>query len=142
MTEPAPRLLVVDDDQSIRRLATIVLASEGFDVETAGDGEEALCAVAAACDAPFAAIITDLQMPRLDGWGLVSAMRSRGYSTPVIVISAIDPDARGAPDIDGFVAKPFDPDELLREVLHVLDPRPQAIGPLRHSSHAGATAAG
>ncbi len=142
MKEPAPRVLVVDDDPSIRRLATIVLASEGFDVETAADGEEALCFVAAAGDAPFAAIVTDLQMPRLDGWGLVSAVRSRGCSTPLILISAIDPGARGRAEADGFVAKPFDPEDLVNEVRRVLDGRESPTRSRRHTHHAGASAAG
>lgn len=140
MSERGHHILVVDDDLGIRRLTTLVLESEGFDVETAVDGQDALRAISAA-DTPIDAVVTDLQMPNLDGWGLVSALRSRGFPLPLVVISATDPRSSGQLTVDSFIEKPFDPDDLVRELRRVIADRashPPAVA----RTQAGATAAG
>lgn len=123
MKPPEPHVLVVDDDPSIRRLTRVVFASEGFDVATVGDGIEALRAIST-CDSPFDALVTDIQMPNLDGWGLMSALRTNGITIPTVVISATEAGPTGQLKVDSFLAKPFDPYELVREVRRVLSSPP------------------
>ncbi len=79
------RILVVDDEDKMRRLLELALIGLGHLVVKAGDGEEALerCA-----EAPFDLVLTDLRMPRLDGLGLLRRLRERGDTTPVVVLTA------------------------------------------------------
>jgi DNA-binding response OmpR family regulator len=104
------RVLVVDDDPDIRLLLRLELSGQGHDVVEAGNGEEALSALAAdAVDL----MLLDLMMPVLDGWGVLQALGD-GDGPPIVVITAfasagdahvIDLLQRGAVDV---VAKPFD----------------------------------
>src|SRR2546423_15401325 len=82
-----PRLRVVEDDAAIRSVVAELLEDEGYVVDTAGDGAQAL---QRARDAPPAAILLDLMMPVLDGWGFVEACRQQGIclGVPVVVMSA------------------------------------------------------
>ena len=82
-------LLVVDDDDDLRSLVCAQLDIIGYDVVEASDGAEALAHLSVADRAPRA-ILTDLSMPRLDGWRFIAAVRSDGrWSTiPILVISA------------------------------------------------------
>jgi len=75
---------VVDDEESMRDTLQIMLKREGFEVETAGDGGEALekCA-----NMGFDLVITDLKMPGLDGIGMLEGFQQRG-DVPVIVMTA------------------------------------------------------
>ncbi|HEY9199042.1 MAG TPA: sigma-54 dependent transcriptional regulator [Gammaproteobacteria bacterium] len=79
------RILVVDDEAKMRRLLELSLKGLGHDVVQAEDGEAALAAFDAA---PFDLVLTDLRMPRLDGMGLLRALRERGEDVPVIVLTA------------------------------------------------------
>ena len=124
-------ILVADDDAPTRRVLELVLRSEGFDVRTAADGRAALAAAAAA---PPDAIVVDLLMPELDGWGFCAALReAEGASpgadgarrrTPVLVLSAradeADRLASRAAGADDHLAKPFDPAELVRRLRALL----------------------
>src|SRR5438105_5111134 len=81
------RVLVVDDDAGIRSIVAELLEDEGYTVDTAGDGAQAL---QRAREAPPAALLLDLMMPVLDGWGFVEACRQQGICVrvPLVVISA------------------------------------------------------
>lgn len=79
------RILVVDDEAKMRRLLELSLKGLGHEVVQAEDGEAAL---AAFDSAPFDLVLTDLRMPRLDGMGLLRALRERGEDVPVIVLTA------------------------------------------------------
>ena len=79
------RILVVDDEAKMRRLLELSLKGMGHDVTQAEDGEAALAAFDAAS---FDLVLTDLRMPRLDGMGLLRALRERGADVPVIVLTA------------------------------------------------------
>src|SRR5262245_1192820 len=70
----APRILVVDDDAWILRMVTTVLEKRGYEVVVARDGEDGL--KKAEADLPDL-VITDVMMPRLDGWTLVRKLRSK-----------------------------------------------------------------
>jgi DNA-binding NtrC family response regulator len=107
------RVLVVDDEPSIRTVLSAQLRRQGHDVVAAEDGQAAVDMLS---KQPVDAVITDLRMPRLDGIGLVRWVRHERPEIPVIVItafgtveSAVDALKQGAFD---YVTKPFDQDEL------------------------------
>jgi two-component system response regulator AtoC len=79
------RILVVDDEEKMRRLLELALTSLGHEVVQAGDGEEAL---ARCSESAFDLVLTDLRMPRLDGLGLLRRLRERGENLPVVVLTA------------------------------------------------------
>ncbi len=110
------RLLVVEDDASIREMIEMILASEGYDVVTARDGAEALAMLSR--ERPDL-ILLDMKMPRMDGWEF-----ARHYAVlpdpkpPIVVITAAQDTARRAAEIgaNGYLAKPFGIDDLLRVI--------------------------
>jgi DNA-binding response OmpR family regulator len=109
------RILVVDDDEAILEVVADVLRFEGYPVETAGDGAEALDAVDRRRPA---LVLLDMRMPRLDGWGFARILRERGIELPILVMTAARDAAGWADEIgaQGFLAKPFDIGELLDAV--------------------------
>ncbi|HXH20965.1 MAG TPA: response regulator [Dehalococcoidia bacterium] len=109
-----PRVLLIDDDRALLRMARLALASDAMVVDTAADGVEGLEKLAAA---DFDVIVLDLQMPRMDGREFYREMRSRGYRTPVIILSAYGAEtARKELGAECAVTKPFDPASLIRVV--------------------------
>jgi two-component system chemotaxis response regulator CheY len=118
-------ILVVDDDASIRWVLGVILRSEGFDVEAAVDGLDALQRLNG--DNPPAMIILDMMMPRLDGEGLINAVRRDPYlaDIPVVIISGHG-DAKDKADelgAAGCLVKPIEFDELSRLVRGVASNR-------------------
>src|SRR5919201_5060275 len=109
----ADRVLVVDDEQSLRKVLAATLQREGYEVTVCGDGEEAISSLERdGADV----VVTDLVMPRMDGLSLLRKVVSRHPDVPVIVItahgkidSAVEAMKAGAFD---FIAKPFDHGEL------------------------------
>lgn len=81
----AKRILVVDNEAKMRRILELSLKSMGHSVVEAGDGMEALAAIE---KQPVDLVLTDLRMPRMDGIGLLIAMRERGLDVPVIMMTA------------------------------------------------------
>jgi CheY-like chemotaxis protein len=112
-------VLVVDDDAVIRQLITVNLELEGFEVETAEDGQDCLDKVKAY--APDV-ITLDIMMPKMDGWDAAEALRADDETSgiPVILLSARAQQAdlsRGDTiGVDAYLTKPFDPDELIKTV--------------------------
>ena len=112
-----PRILVVDDDASIRALVQDVLAVEGYDVVLADDGFAGLRAIEA--ERPDC-VVLDVMMPGLDGHAVLQRIRAAdgGPDLPVVMLTAAADDAQAwkawTEGVDYFLAKPFDPDELLR----------------------------
>lgn len=120
MTEPAT-IAVIDDDAGIREATENLLRSYGFDA-LAFDSAEAFLASGAAEAADF--IVTDLQMPGLDGIGLMDELSRRGASIPTIVITAF-PEERlrrrcTAQGVVAFLGKPFEGDVLVRHIVGAL----------------------
>jgi CheY-like chemotaxis protein len=112
--------LVVDDDENIRKVAKITLASVGFHVLEAGSGDEALEVETTAQDI----VLLDLSMPAMDGFAVLQQMRLRGPQRPRIIVFTARPAERDRQralhmGAVGFVSKPFDPDEMLAEVQRV-----------------------
>jgi two-component system chemotaxis response regulator CheY len=109
-------ILVVDDSASIRQAVATCLRTAGYRVVEAGDGREALERAATEC---FELVVTDLNMPRLDGLGLVAGLRALpAYrAVPMLMLtteSSDDMKARGrAAGATGWLVKPFDPQRLL-----------------------------
>lgn len=114
MTDGGP-VLVVDDDAAIREAVRDVLESEGIAVETAANGADALEQVSR--HRPQL-VLLDMRMPVLDGWGFASALRDRGLTLPVVVMTAAADASRWAEEIGaiGVVAKPFGVTELVSAV--------------------------
>ena len=108
-------ILVVDDDESIRQTVSEILEVEGYRVAAAANGEEALARVE---QSKPALVLLDMRMPVLDGWGFARVLRERGIRLPILVMTAAQNARSWAEEIgaDGYVAKPFDLDELLSKV--------------------------
>ena len=113
------RVLVIDDTEQIRHLIRVNLELEGYEVMEASDGQAALEMLRDTTQ-PLPDVITvDALMPRRDGWWTVSMIRSdpRLESIPIVMVTAsVQPHHRAQAEqaaVDGFVAKPFEPDELL-----------------------------
>jgi len=108
------RVLVVDDDQSIRKLVSTIIKREGFTVDTAADGLEAIDRLGMH---PYAVILLDLMMPRMDGFGVIDWLKRNPPATKpiVIVITAYADQKFKEVDVDlvaGVLRKPFDVTEL------------------------------
>ncbi|MEW6289974.1 MAG: sigma 54-interacting transcriptional regulator [Thermodesulfobacteriota bacterium] len=116
-----PKILLVDDDTDLLSLFTIRLQSQGFEVETAESGEQALSRI------PLInphVLITDLRMGEMDGMALFEAVHRMNSSLPVIVITAHGsiPDAVEATKqgVFSFLTKPVDSQKLIQEINSAL----------------------
>ena len=117
------RILLVDDEPGIRTAVQAYLKDEGFDVTTAIDGEDGL---QKATQIMPDVVITDVMMPRCDGYDLLKKLRSdeRLGGTPVIFLTAkgmtLDRTQGYEAGIDDYISKPFNPDELVARVKNVV----------------------
>jgi len=120
-----PHLLVVDDNEDTRAMYAALLATAGFTVQTAANGEEA---IAAAEDRP-AVIVMDLAMPGLNGWEATRRLKTgtRTRDIPVIVLTAHDldhyRDVAVAAGCDAFLSKPCAIEDLVAEIRKLIDGR-------------------
>lgn len=119
----AKTILTVDDSPSMRMLLRAALTDLGYEIEEAEDGIDALEKLEGL--APDL-MITDINMPRLDGFGLIETVRGNGCrEMPILVLTTESSDekkqrARSA-GATGWIVKPFQPDKLaaaIRRVLH------------------------
>ncbi|GAA0366508.1 hypothetical protein GCM10009530_15390 [Microbispora corallina] len=112
-------MLVVDDDEVIRQLIAVNLTLEGFEVETAYDGQDCLDRVH---DVDPDVITLDVMMPRLDGWETATRLRndpSTGHIKVVLITARAQEDDRRRAfgiGVDAYLTKPFDPAELIEVV--------------------------
>src|ERR1041384_4497969 len=109
-------VLVVDDDPDILQTLALCLSTEGYRVQMAANGKEALEALAA--ERP-SVILLDLMMPVMDGWQFVAELDKRGQRAAPLLILSADRAVQGHATklrADAFLAKPFDLDELLVKV--------------------------
>jgi CheY-like chemotaxis protein len=121
-----PLILVVDDDPDILDALSEILEAEGYEVDRARHGQEALARID---QRRPDLILLDLMMPVMDGWEFAHALRRRpdGASYPVVVLSADRQAGAKARVVGarGFLAKPFELNELLRVVGETVPPPPQ-----------------
>lgn len=115
------RILVVDDDDTIRELIAMALEDEGYLTAVARHGLEAL-AVASRMQVDL--ILLDMRMPVMDGWDFARAYHERpGPHAPIVVLTAGRSAAEAAVQISAaaFLAKPFELDRLLAIVAKTLN---------------------
>lgn len=111
----AARALVADDSPSVREAMRRILAGAGYRVDSAGDGSSAWAMASAI---RYDLVVTDIEMPRLDGFALIERIRrdARLSRVPVIVVSSSDTaghrERARALAVAGFVQKPVTPDKL------------------------------
>ncbi len=115
------RILIVDDEERMRHLLSIMLSRRGYHVDQAGDGVEALEMIGGAS---FDMIITDIKMPRMDGVELLKRIMEMEIPVPVVFItafatveSAVEAMRQGAVD---YIIKPFEEDRILLTVERTL----------------------
>ncbi|HLA69619.1 MAG TPA: response regulator [Bacteroidota bacterium] len=115
------KILVVDDEEALRTVLSTELEGEGYQVSTAGDGEEAIKILGSQ---QFHLILLDIKMPNVDGFEVLKFVKQKQPSTKVIMLTgfadlknAIESKKLGAED---FVSKPYDLVDLLTTVERVL----------------------
>ncbi len=116
-----PTILIIDDDASLRRVLEYQLQEAGYEVATAASGEEGLQRFG---ELAPQLVISDMQMPGMDGMQLLKAVKERSPETPVIIITAfgsvdvaVQAMKQGAYD---YITKPFNRDELRLTVARAL----------------------
>ncbi len=117
------KILAVDDSASMRQMVSFTLKGAGFDVVEASDGVEAL---GKAKSGKFDLVISDVNMPNMDGLTLVGELRKLGdfKFIPILLLtteSSVEKKKEGkAAGATGWIVKPFNPDQLLKTVNKVL----------------------
>lgn len=114
-------ILVVDDEDALRTVLGGELASEGYEVRTAADGDEAISEMD---KSPFDLVLLDIKMPRLNGFEVLKFIKEKHEKTKVVMLTgfadlknAIESKKLGA---DDFVSKPYDLVDLLTTIERVL----------------------
>jgi two-component system, chemotaxis family, chemotaxis protein CheY len=118
----AKMILAVDDSVSMRQLVSFALSAAGYSVIEAGNGAEAVAKLSASVDM----VITDLNMPKMDGIELITHIRTKSAHKhiPIIMLTTESQPARKeaakAAGATGWMVKPFRPEQLLAAVSRVL----------------------
>ena len=124
-----PYILVVDDDTDFREGLRAALEMKGYQVQEAGNGKEALEKIV---EKPPLLVLLDLQMPVMNGREMLQRMRATPElkDVPVVIISGFgfewEAELMGA---QGYVGKPFEPEELERTIAALLRPRLVSLRP-------------
>jgi len=117
---PRETILIADDDASIRELARMYLEKEGYRVETAVNGVQALAKIK---ELDPALLVLDLMMPEMDGWEVCRRVRAAG-NLPILMLTARDDDVDKIVGLemgaDDYLTKPFNPRELVARVRAIL----------------------
>lgn len=135
MKKKTPRILIVDDDEALLDALGGLLDSEGYDVETAKNGKEALEKLATT--APPGLILLDLKMPVMDGWQFLAARQAQlpAERVPIVLLSGL-PFIPNAPGVSDFLTKPIDPSRLLACVRRFCgEPASEKVTPPRSEQH-------
>jgi two-component system chemotaxis response regulator CheY len=118
-----PLILAVDDSPSMRKMVSFTLSGAGYQVVEAVDGQDALEKAQAQ---PFDLVLTDQNMPRLDGLGLTRKLREQlqYQSVPILMLTTESSDlmkqAGRAAGATGWLVKPFDPVRLIEIIKKVI----------------------
>ena len=102
-----PRVLVIDDDASVRQILRFLLAAFGYESQPAADGQSGL---AQFVKGGWDVVLTDLEMPEMSGWQVIEAIRQRDPTMPIVIVTAFsDPDVerRAREWAAPVVTKPF-----------------------------------
>jgi two-component system chemotaxis response regulator CheY len=116
-------ILTVDDSASVRQMVAFTLKSAGYEVVEAIDGKDALAKIGTK---PVNMVITDLNMPNMDGIALVKALRAdaKYKFLPIVMLTTESQDGKKAEGksagATGWIVKPFKPDQLLAVIKKVL----------------------
>ena len=119
----AKRILVVDDSETVRQVLQMSLANAGFDVVEAEDGVDALSKLSGT---QIDMLITDLNMPNMDGLELIKKVRGEGAHrfTPIVMLTTESSEekklAGREAGASGWIVKPFKPEQLLKVIKMVL----------------------
>lgn len=117
------RILLVDDEEHIRRTVCRFLRMEGYEVEVAGSGEEALRELSGCA---FHVVVLDLRMPGINGFDVLHAIKSARPETRVIMLTGVadEGDVRAealAKGVSAFLIKPCKLDTLLQTIVSSLE---------------------
>jgi len=123
------RILLVEDEPRIAEAMRRVLAAEHYSVDLAADG---IAALECADESTFDVIILDRLLPRLDGVGVLKALRSKGVLTPVLMVTALSALENRVEGLDAgaddYLPKPFAFSELLARVRALARRSPELVG--------------
>jgi CheY-like chemotaxis protein len=113
MALPKAKILIVDDEKTVRHSLTLALAGEGYETTTVPSGEEALNLVEGGV---YDLVVCDLMMPGLSGLDVLKALRNRGLTTPVVLITGY-PTGKAVEEatkmgVFAFLVKPFTPADI------------------------------
>lgn len=116
------KILIVDDEPLIRDALAFKLTKEGYEVETAEDGEKAIEKIE---NESFDIVISDVMMPFVSGFELLKILKERGTQAPVLLLTSLNSENAvlkafelGA---DDYMTKPFSPKELSNRIKKLLD---------------------
>ncbi len=121
-----PRILIVEDSTMVRITVKRTLASVDFNVDEAKDGQIGLDMALASSDNPYDLILTDLNMPNLDGLSMIQQLRATdAYAeTPIVMLTTESGEEKKAvghgSGISAWLVKPFEPDALIETVGSML----------------------
>ena len=119
------RVLVIDDEEHVRKTVNLVLKQDGFEVVEAADGEEAIAAIESfPAGSSIQVIICDINLPKVNGYDVISFIRGKLPSVPIIVLTGY-PDVQGAASlfsqgIVDYLIKPGRRDTLLEAVRRAI----------------------
>ncbi len=123
------KLLVVEDERDLNKIITKELSINGYVVDSCFDGEEAYAYLSLG---EYDGAILDIMLPKLDGYGVLERIRSKGIQTPVLFLTARDSkkDIIHGLDLgaDDYISKPFDFDELLARIRVMLRKKVETRG--------------
>jgi len=115
------RIMVVDDDEGMRHILSMALSGMGYEVVAASSGTEALNLL---LKSSFALVLTDLEMPGMDGWNLAYRIKKRFPGIPVVLITGYAKEAvmermKGS-SVDDVIFKPFRLEDILKTAEKLL----------------------
>jgi two-component system chemotaxis response regulator CheY len=125
----AKRILAVDDSKTMREMVSFTLKGAGYEVMEAEDGKAALVALNGG---KVDAVVTDLNMPNMNGFELIRALRAHPIYkfTPILMLTtegdASKKEEGKAAGVTGWIVKPFNPDKLIEVVKKVCPPEATA----------------
>lgn len=117
------KILLIEDNEQNRYLATFLLEQDGHEVVHAATGREG---IAMARDAAFAIIVLDIQLPEIDGYAVARALRAnpRLVAVPIVAVTSFamvgDREKALAAGCNGYIEKPIDPETFVKEITAFL----------------------